>query len=228
MSGMRLAVFDMDGTLMDSQDFIVRAMEGAFATFSLPSPPRADILSIVGLSLYEAVARLIPDHPEDLIAQVAEAYKACFIAQRAETGGEASAPLYPGAKAVLEALAARQNVTLGVATGKARRGLDHACAAHDLGRFFSTQQTADNHPSKPHPSMVLSCLAETGADPTRAVMIGDTTYDIEMGRAAGIRTLGVTWGYHPAADLKAAGADLLVDGFAEVPAALDDLWEGAE
>lgn len=224
MSDLRLAVFDMDGTLMDSQDFIVRAMEGAFSAFDLPSPDRPAILSIVGLSLYEAVARLIPDHPDELIARVAEAYKSCFIAQRAETGGEASAPLYPGAKDALEALFARQDVTLGVATGKARRGLDHACAAHDLDRFFTTRQTADHHPSKPHPSMVLSCLSETGVDPSRAVMIGDTTYDIEMGRAAGVRTLGVTWGYHAADDLRGAGADLLVDGFTDVTAALDELW----
>ena len=221
---MRLAIFDMDGTLMDSQDFIVRAMEGAFTAFHLPTPPRADILSIVGLSLYEAVARLIPDHPEELITQVADAYKSCFIAQRAASGGEASAPLYPGAKDVLETLAARQDVLLGVATGKARRGLDHACAAHDLDRFFTTRQTADHHPSKPHPSMVLGCLAETGIDPSRAVMIGDTSFDIEMGRAAGVRTLGVTWGYHAVDDLRDAGADLLVDGFADVPAALDVLW----
>ncbi|WP_299848034.1 HAD-IA family hydrolase [uncultured Roseovarius sp.] len=227
MSALRLAVFDMDGTLMDSQDFIVRAMEGAFTAFSLPAPPRARILSIVGLSLYEAVARLIPDQAEDLIAQVAEAYKACFIAQRAETGGEASAPLYPGAKAVLETLAARPGVALGVATGKARRGLDHACAAHDLDRFFTTRQTADHHPSKPHPSMVLSCLQETGAAAASTVMIGDTTFDIEMGRAAEVRTLGVTWGYHDASDLRAAGADMLVDGFDAVPGALDELWEGS-
>lgn len=227
MSALRLAVFDMDGTLMDSQDFIVRAMEGAFAEYRLPLPPRAAILSIVGLSLYEAVARLIPDHPEDLITRVADAYKGCFIAQRAQTGGEASAPLYPGARETLEALAARNDVVLGVATGKARRGLDHACAAHDLDRFFSTRQTADHHPSKPHPSMVLRCLSETGAAATRTVMIGDTTFDIEMGRAAGVRTLGVTWGYHDAADLRAAGADMLVDGFAAVPAALEELWENA-
>ncbi|MFD1159075.1 HAD-IA family hydrolase [Roseovarius aestuarii] len=225
MSGTRLAVFDMDGTLMDSQDFIVQAMEGAFARYSLPAPARADILSIVGLSLFEAVARLIPDHPDDLILQVSEAYKACFIAQRAQTGGEASAPLYPGARAVIEALAARRGVLLGVATGKARRGLDHAFAAHGLDPFFSTRQTADHHPSKPHPSMVLSCLNETGADKSDTVMIGDTTFDIEMGRAAGVHTLGVTWGYHPTDDLRAAGADLLVDGFDAVLSALDELWE---
>ena len=228
MKMQRLAVFDIDGTLMDSQDFIVRAMEGAFAEHGLSAPPRASILSIVGLSLYEAVARLIPDQPEKRIARVADAYKACFIAQRAESGGEASAPLYPGAHSVLELLASRPDVRLGVATGKARRGLDHAFAAHDLDRFFVTRQTADLHPSKPHPSMVLRCLEETGAAPRHAVMIGDTTFDIEMGRAAGVRTLGVTWGYHPAADLRAAGADLLVDRFAAVPAALDELWESAE
>ena len=225
MSALRLAVFDMDGTLMDSQDSIVQAMEAAFAEFDLTPPARAQILSIVGLSLFEAVAVLLPGHPDALVAKVAEAYKASFIAQRARTGGEASAPLYPGARAAIETLAAQQDVLLGVATGKARRGLDHAFAAHGLDPFFSTRQTADHHPSKPHPSMVLRCLQETGAHKAQTVMIGDTVFDIEMGRAAGVRTLGVTWGYHPVADLKAAGADLLVNDFSDVPRALDDLWE---
>ncbi len=228
MSDLRLAIFDMDGTLIDSQDVIVGAMEGAFADFDLPAPPRAEILSIVGLSLYEAVARLCPDQPPARVAEMTEAYKSRFIAQRKQSGGEARAPMYPGAREVLEALAARPEVIMGVATGKARRGLDHACAAHDLDRFFSSRQTADHHPSKPHPSMVLRCMAETGASPARTVMIGDTTFDIEMGRAAGVCTLGVAWGYHPAADLRAAGADLLVEEFRQVPGALDQLWGRAD
>lgn len=224
MTALKLAIFDMDGTLMDSQDNILHAMEGAFARFGLTRPARADVLSIVGLSLQEAVARLLPGHDDAQVAEVAEAYKAAFVAQRAATGGEAGAPLYPGARAVIEALHGRDEVVLGVATGKARRGLDHAFAAHGLDRFFVTRQTADHHPSKPHPSMVLRALAETGAEAADAVMIGDTTFDIEMGRAAGVRTVGVTWGYHPAEALAAAGADQLVYGFDALEPALDRLW----
>lgn len=224
MSGLRLAIFDMDGTLMDSQDFIIRAMRAAFAEFQMTAPSRADILSIVGLSLYEAVERLVPDQPSGQIAKLAEAYKTCFVRQRAETGGEAQAPLYPGARESIAALHKRDDVLLGVATGKARRGLDHAFAAHDLDRYFMSRQTADLHPSKPHPSMVRSCIAEAGVAAAHTVMIGDTTYDIEMGRAAGAKALGVTWGYHPAEHLRAAGADLLVDRFEDVIPALDELW----
>ena len=227
MSALRLAIFDMDGTIMDSQNVIVRAMETAFVAHGVAVPERAAILSIVGLSLFEAVRRLLPDHTDAEVASVAEGYKAAFIAQRAETGGEATAPLYPGARDAIVGLHARDEVLLVVATGKARRGLDHAFAAHDLDRYFISRQTADMHPSKPHPAMVLSCLAETGVAPRDAVMIGDTTYDIEMGRAAGVRTLGVTWGYHPVAELRAAGTDLLVDRFADLPEALDSLWEMA-
>lgn len=226
MSGLRLAIFDMDGTLMDSQDFIVRAMQAAFGSFDMVAPPRADILSIVGLSLFEAVEKLVPEQPTERIGALAEAYKSCFIRQRAETGGEASAPLYPGAREAIAALHARDDVLLGVATGKARRGLDHAFAAHDLDRFFFSRQTADLHPSKPHPAMVETCIAEAGVQAGQAVMIGDTTYDIEMGRAAGAKTLGVTWGYHPVRDLRAAGADMLVDRFDDLIPALDELWGG--
>jgi len=224
MTALKLAVFDVDGTLMDSQDFIVEAMNRAFGDLGVELPSRQQVLSIVGLSLSEAIATLVPTLSADGVAAATERYKTAFINLRVEKGGEAAAPLYPGARAALQALHLRDEVLLGVATGKAKRGLDHAVMAHDLGGFFITQQTADGHPSKPHPSMLHAALADTGAQAASAVMIGDTTYDIEMGRAAGFKTLGVTWGYHPVADLKAAGADLLVDTFAGVIPALDELW----
>ena len=221
---LKLAVFDMDGTLMDSQDFIVEAMTRAFVDMGLAVPARSEILSIVGLSLFEAISRLKPELPDAQVTAASGKYKDMFIKLRAERGGEASAPLYPGARQALEDLHARDEVLLGVATGKAMRGVDHAFKAHDLGKFFMTKQTADLHPSKPHPSMLHSCLSESGADVANAVMIGDTSFDIEMGRAAGFRTLGVTWGYHSVKDLKTARADILVDDFADVVPALDELW----
>ena len=118
-------------------------------------------------------------------------------------------------------------MVLGVATGKSRRGLDHILAAHALQGAFATCQVADDHPSKPHPSMVLAALAETGVDPSMAVMIGDTSFDMEMGRSAGVATLGVSWGYHPVADLLGAGATRVIDGFAALVPALDQMWSGA-
>ena len=221
---LRLAVFDVDGTLIDSQDFIVEAMNRAFGAMGVALPTRAEVLSIVGLSLHDAIQRLVPRLSEAEVAEASHQYKDMFIQLRAEKGGEASAPMYPGARAALEHLHGRDEVLLGVATGKARRGLDHAYDAHNLRHFFVTSQTADNHPSKPHPSMLRAALSETGADAAHAVMIGDTSFDMEMGRAAGYRTIGVTWGYHPREGLIAAGADLLIDTYADLAAALDELW----
>lgn len=211
---MTLVIFDVDGTLLDSQAHILGAMARAFDSIGQPCPPREEVLGIVGLSLPQAMARLAPDL--DGAALVA-GYKAAFGALRAER----DSPLYPGARAALDRLAAR-GIPLGIATGKSRRGLDHVLAAHGLAPMFTTTQVADDHPSKPHPSMIRAALAETGADPAQSVMIGDTSFDMDMGRAAGVRTIGVSWGYHPRAAL--AGADAVIDGFEALEAALDQLW----
>lgn len=218
---LNLVIFDVDGTLIDSQEFIVAAMERAFGSTEQPLPSRAEVLGVVGLSLQEAIARLAPGQDA---AALAARYKEAFIALRAQTGGEAMAPLYPGARAVIEALHAQPEILLGVATGKARRGLDHAFAAHDLDRFFVTRQTADHHPSKPHPAMIEAALAETGVAPRRAAMVGDTTYDIEMARTAGVLPIGVAWGYHAPEALVAAGAARVIDDFADLPGVLRELW----
>jgi phosphoglycolate phosphatase len=213
---LRLVVFDVDGTLIDSQRHIQSAMTDAFATLGLVPPPLHRTLSIVGLSLTEAIARLAGDVPPATQAAIVAAYKDSFSRRRAE---EAAQP-YPGALAALERLVARDDLVLGVATGKSRRGLDQVFRVHGIGGYFATRQVADDHPSKPHPAMLLAALAETGIAARDAVMIGDTTYDIEMGRAAGLATIGVTWGYHGAADLAAAGAGRLIASWDEVDMAL--------
>ena len=217
----RLALFDVDGTLVDSQAHILAAMELAHQGGGLPLPPRDAVLSIVGLSLPVAMARLHPGAGEAEIEALVAGYKGAFGSLRAMT----LSPLYPGVRAVLQELAGRGDVVLGVATGKSRRGLDHILAAHGLEGLFATMQVADDHPSKPHPSMIRAALAETGA--VRAVMIGDTSFDMEMGRAAGVGRLGVAWGYHPRAALVAAGAQQVIDAMEALPAALDQIWSDA-
>ncbi len=224
MSDLRLVVFDVDGTLIDSQDFIVEAMNRAFGEMGVTLPTRAEILSIVGLSLSEAISRLVPDMSARDVDHAAQQYKDMFVKLRAEKGGEAAAPMYPGARDALETLHKRDEVLLGVATGKAKRGLDHAYHAHDIGHFFLTSQTADNHPSKPHPSMLQATLRDTGAEAHQAVMIGDTSFDIEMGIAAGFHTIGVTWGYHGSDALISSGADQLVDSYDALLPALEQIW----
>ncbi|MEI4471723.1 HAD-IA family hydrolase [Frigidibacter sp. MR17.24] len=219
---MKLVIFDVDGTLVDSQHHIDRSMRMAFETAGHVCPPREEVLSIVGLSLPQAFARLVPDLPEAEHLRLIEGYKSSFGTLVAD----GPAPLYPGAMDCLQALIARDDILLGVATGKSRRGLRIVLDGHGIAGHFITRQTADDHPSKPHPAMVQAACDEAGVDPRDAVMIGDTTFDIEMGRAAGAAALGVGWGYHPAAALRAAGAGAVVAGFDAVPAAIDALLAG--
>jgi len=203
---LRLIIFDVDGTLVDSQGDILAAMRSAFTRADHPAPAREAILGIVGLSLDVAVSRLAPDLPPDMHARIVGWYKDAYTDLRATSGVAESSPLYPGARATLDRLHAVPETLLGVATGKSARGLDKLLEGHDLRRLFVTRQVADHHPSKPHPSMVLSALAETGVAPEHAVMVGDTSYDMEMARAAGIHGIGVSWGYHRPEALGAATA----------------------
>ncbi|HEY0212366.1 MAG TPA: HAD-IA family hydrolase [Paenirhodobacter sp.] len=218
---MKLAIFDVDGTLSDSQAQIVASVTRGFAAVGLAVPDRQAILSIVGLSLPEAMARLAPDTTADLRAEIIATYKASYQTHRAHQ----PAPLYPGAAETLDRLAGWPDLLLGIATGKSRRGLTALCDHHGIGGYFITRQVADDHPSKPHPSMVLTALSEAGVDAAQAVMIGDTTYDMDMGRAADVATIGVSWGYHPVADLRDAGAGQIVDSFAALEAAIATLWD---
>ncbi len=209
-----LVIFDCDGTLIDSQHVIVAAMTYAFESRDRVAPSREDTLSIVGLSLFEAVHRLVPDEAPDVIRSIAEDYKAAFNRLRAETGDRE--PLYTGARETIERLGANERSLLGIATGKSRRGVDHFLEREKFNAQFATIQTADTARSKPDPDMIHQALGETGVDAGRAVMIGDTTYDMEMGHAAGVLTVGVSWGYHDVETLRQVGADHIVDTFDEL------------
>ncbi len=198
---LKLVVFDVDGTLVDSQAEILGAMAAAFNEHGLMVPQREAVLRIVGLSLPIAIAELVPEADPALQAALVESYKRSY-AERRRAG--ATGPLYPGMRALLDGLSTRDHLLMGVATGKSRRGLTGLIAHHHLGGLFVTQHCADDHPSKPHPSMLWAALSDAGVAPQEAVMIGDTSYDMEMGRAAGMATIGVTWGYHAPDALGAA------------------------
>ena len=209
----RLAVFDCDGTLVDSQADICAAMDAAFAAAGLAAPPGHATRRIVGLSLPEAMRHLHPRGDEAQRAEICDHYRAAFRTRRER--GRLAEPLYDGIAAALERLLAA-GWQLGVATGKSDRGLAACLATHALDGHFVTLQTADRHPSKPHPAMLEAALAAAGADPARSVMIGDTAYDMEMARAAGVRAIGVAWGYHSPEELTAAGADAIAQSADEL------------
>ncbi len=216
----KLVIFDVDGTLVDSQNAIVGAMTSAFSIHDVPTPTRPEILSIVGLSLDHAMYRLAPDQPSETIDGLVSAYKAAY--QENRLSDTDYAPLYPGASQALGEIFQRRNWLLGIATGKSTRGLSMLLDSHNLQQHFITKQTADDHPSKPHPSMILTAMAEAGTEAADTVMIGDTSYDMDMARAAGVTGIGVSWGYHEPDRL---GADFLVPEFDALPAMLERIWE---
>jgi phosphoglycolate phosphatase len=221
---MKLILFDVDGTLMDSQHMICAAMELAYRGQGLACPPPEAVRAIIGLSLVNAMRQLAAgaDHPIDgLVA----GYKDAFTTMRQD--GSWKAPLFPGARAAIDTLRKRSDVVLGVATGKSRRGVAAMVETHGLEGVFITIQTADTAPSKPHPGMVLDAMRETGIGPENTVVIGDTVFDMEMAKNAGASAIGVSWGYHPVADLDASGAASIINNFAALDPALAALWPAA-
>ena len=215
----RFVVFDCDGTLVDGQAAICETMELAFRNTGLAAPERNKVRRIVGLSLPFALRELAPDATDDERHAVVEAYKAGYRELR--LSGALREPLYAGIAALIDELDAEGRL-LGVATGKSDRGL-HACLdTHGIRHRFVSLQTADRHPSKPHPAMLEAALGDAGVAPADAVMIGDTSFDMEMAQAAGVRAIGVAWGYHEPRELLDAGASAV----AETAQQLGDLIRG--
>jgi phosphoglycolate phosphatase len=219
---LKLVIFDCDGTLVDSQHLIVSAMSRAYQVHGLPVPDRETMLSMVGLSLVElftALGRGAEGYPA---ASLAEQYKLAFHALR--EAGAAVEPLYPGAAEAIAELARREEVVLGIATGKSQRGVHLVLGHHGLIEHFMTIKTADDAPSKPDPGMVNAAMREAGVAAADTVVVGDTVYDMAMARAAGATAIGVTWGYHTRDALIAAGAAAVIEDFAALVPALDSLW----
>lgn len=221
MSELKIVVFDCDGTLVDSQHAIIRSMDVAFARYELPKPGRDAIRRIVGLPLHEAIATLVPDANEQLIEKLRSAYSDEWQIMRANQTLEE--PLYPGTLEVINELAA-EGWLLGVATGKSYRGLVATLSHYGILEKFVTLQTSDKvNRGKPYPDMLLAALTEAGVDAAQAVMVGDTTFDIDMSCNAGVRSIGVNWGYHDARELLASGAECVITQFDELSLALEHL-----
>jgi phosphoglycolate phosphatase len=216
---MRLAVFDCDGTLVDGQADVCWAMERAFARAGLSAPDVSAVRRAVGLSLPQAVRALAPDLNEDQNRAVTEFYRSSFRARREE--GLLDEPLYDGIAELLTALH-DDGWRLAVATGKSDRGLAACLATHGIADLFVSLQTADHHPSKPHPAMLEAALFEAGALPAQAVMIGDTSFDMLMARSARVAAIGVAWGYHAPAELLASGALSVAETVAALLQAMEE------
>ncbi|MBI3444786.1 MAG: HAD family hydrolase [Magnetospirillum sp.] len=220
MSHLRLAVFDVDGTLVDSQHNIVSAMTEAWTNLNLGIPRPEQVRRIIGLSLVEACGVLLPWATPSVHRAVAESYKEAFRAMRLLP--DTMEPLFPGTREALDRLEA-DGWLLGLATGKSRRGVDSMLEGHGLKGRFVTIQTADDNPSKPDPSMLRRAAADCGLEPNEIVMIGDTAYDMAMAAAARTAAVGVSWGYHSLDELNKAGAQVVLDTFDNLTDVLDAL-----
>ena len=204
----RLAIFDCDGTLVDSGMTIYRALSAAFEQNGLELPPPEVSRRVIGLSLTEAMAALLPNSSAEEHAALAEDYKRAFWNLRA--AGEVEEPLFDGVLELLDTLE-HDGWLLAVATGKSDRGLKHCLESHGIHARFVSLQTADRHPSKPHPSMVSQAIADAGAAPGTSIVVGDTSFDMAMAVNAGASGIGAGWGYHDEEELLEAGAVAVAD-----------------
>jgi len=217
---MKLIVFDCDGTLVDSQKSIVDAMRDAFAAHGLPEAPAEKTRQVIGLPLDVAIAAILEEELHDGHHEIAETYRSVFRGYR--QAGSVEEPLFEGTEDMIRGLS-EAGWLLGIATGKARRGLDATLGPLDLLRHFVTFQTADVAMGKPHPDMLERAMAESGVERHVTVMIGDTTFDMEMARNAGVAGIGVNWGYHPPEALQAAGAHVVIESWEDLAPAVVDL-----
>jgi phosphoglycolate phosphatase len=204
-----LAVFDLDGTLVDSRASIAKAMAMAFETLDLPPPGYDETRRIVGLSLEPAIRTLAPTLPQAVYPDLAEAYRQAFVANRKAGLNEA---LYPGAEDLVKRLAG-EGWRLGIATGKARRGVDAFYERHGLAAYFECAFCADDGPGKPDPHMLRLNMETVRVRPDFTLMIGDTSFDMAMARAADAYAQGVAWGFHTPEEIEGGGAHHVADDF---------------
>lgn len=220
MTEPRLIMFDMDGTLIDSGAIIAENMAATFRDHGMVEPTPYMTHTIIGLSLELAIETLAQCKAETAIL-MAGTYRKRYRAMLAT--GDHHEPLYAGALDALDRLHSHEASVLGIATGKGLNGVHRILALHDLTDRFVTLQTPDDNPSKPHPGMIHRACSQTGIDPRATVMIGDTSFDMQLGRSAGARTVGVTWGYHSRVALEEAGAHIIIDNFSDLDMAIEEV-----
>lgn len=224
MSERRLVIFDVDGTLVDSRAHLWSTFRAMFEGIGYPLPPQEQAISLTGLSLEKIIPILLPEADEGTCTKALALYRSAYREGRLRLGDAVTSPFYSGAREALERLRSDSSIVLAIATGKSRRGIDGLIEAHGLQGMFESIQCADDQPSKPDPSMIRAALTETGVAPARAAMVGDTSFDMEMARAASVRGVGVNWGFHSAESLAAYA---ILRHFDELPTVIDQLLGAA-
>lgn len=210
MKHYQLYIFDWDGTLMDSIPRIVSSIQAAAKANSLPMPSDEQAKSIIGLSLEKGIKQLFPEGNSEQVEGIVEQYKFHYREKN-----ETPSPVFPNVEKMLIGLT-RNDKSLAVATGKARVGLERVWNTDDLKRYFHSSICADEAHSKPHPQMLETLLAKFELEPSQALMIGDSQFDLAMAKAAGIDSIGVTMGAEKSGQLAAHSPKAIVHSIDEL------------
>ena len=213
-------VFDCDGTIVDSLSSIALVIQNTFKNVGIISPSKEAIKATIGLHLKDAFKVLLVKQDQELVTILMRKYKQEMSRHR-ELVKEID-PLYPDAKNIIMGLYL-EGCTLGIATGKSKMGLERTLQHHDLTGYFSNFQTSDNCRSKPSPDMLNCAMAEMNMAPENTLMVGDTTYDMEMAINAGTKAIGVAWGYHDVDSLYSAGASVVIHKYRELRCAVEGI-----
>jgi phosphoglycolate phosphatase len=201
-------VFDWDGTLIDSAGTIVACIQSAARGMGLDVPDRERASHVIGLGLQDSLRHAVPGLPAERYLEFADHYRRHFLAS------QESMSLFPGIRDLLAGMS--RSHRLAIATGKSRKGLDRSLDAEGLRRYFSASRCADETNPKPHPAMLLEIMGELGVGAQRTLMIGDTSHDLDMAKAAGVDALAVTYGAHPEQSLRACAPRDCVASVAEL------------
>lgn len=214
---LKLVIFDLDGTLVDGAQAAIPAMQHAFTAFGLPKPNEGQIKDMIGLSITPAIKHILNNFNEvhkindSEVEEISTLYKDYFYQSR--IAEKHPMPLYEGALKALAELHTRDEILLGIATGNSRRGVNAFLDKHDLRSTFITTKCASECLSKPNPEMILQAMNETGIDANQTIMVGDTSFDMQMAKSAKAYAIGVNWGYHSQQVMTKAGADKIANNF---------------
>lgn len=221
---LRLVIFDLDGTLIDSVALIVETVTNAFRAVNEPAPDERMIRSISGITARDAMAILAPNATPARVEEITASYRKHYLSG----AGLAREPMFEGALEALDRLQADPETILAVATGKGHQGAVTLLGLHGIVERFHSIETPTHNRGKPDPQMIETAMAKAGVDRSQTVMIGDTVHDMRMAKAAGVGAIGVAWGYHDRADLTQAGADIVIDRFDDLDAAVARLTGGVD